>query len=231
MPSRIWIWLAPLVLIFVLAIVLLDSAFPGALTDQNSQMRLVYSIGLLALVGSSVVLGWRNQPVLALQHAVIWGGIFVGILVVYAYRDELGQVAARVGIEVVPSRPVSLATGEVSIRSGVDGHFLVFADVEQVPVQFLVDTGASLVVLTMSDANRLGISADTLSFSLPLNTANGQTFGAQVTLQEISIGDVTVKNVGAAVMADGLDTSLLGMSFLRRLSSYEVNQTELVLRQ
>lgn len=230
MQTRFWTWFIPLVLIAVVGFVLLDNAFPGALATRDSQIRLVYGIGLLALVAGSVVLGWRQQPAMALNHAIIWGGIFVGLLVVYAYRAELGQVASRVGFELTPTRPITSESGEVRIRSNIDDHFVVMADVNQVPVELLVDTGASLVALTLSDAARVGIDVDDLTFNIPMSTANGLTFGARATLSEISVGGVSVTNVGATVL-DDLDMSLLGMSFLRRLSSYEVNQNELVMRR
>ncbi len=231
MQPRFWTWFVPLILIAVVGFVFLDAAFPGALATRDSQIRLVYGIGLLALVGGSVVLGWRRQPAMALNHAIIWAGIFVGLLVVYVYRAELGQVASRVGFELTPTRPMTSESGEVRIRSNIDGHFVVMADVNRVPVKLLVDTGASLVVLTLSDAARLGIDVDDLTFNMPLSTANGRNFGARVTLSEISVGDVLVTNVGAIVLPDGLDMSLLGMSFLRRLSSYEVNRNELIIRR
>ena len=95
----------------------------------------------------------------------------------------------------------------------------------------MIDTGASDVALTRADARRLGIDLERLSFDVPYSTANGTSFGARVRLDRVRIGEVVVENVAGSVVSGELDRSLLGMSFLRRLSGFEFRGNELVLRQ
>ncbi len=122
------------------------------------------------------------------------------------------------------------ATGaEMVIPAGRNGHFLVTAEVEDVEILFLVDTGASQVILTVEDAERLGHNIDTLEFSDRFQTANGAIRGAPLLLSELRIGDLEIEDVRASVIRAPMSTSLLGMSFLSRLEGYEVGEEGLIL--
>jgi aspartyl protease family protein len=98
------------------------------------------------------------------------------------------------------------------------------------PITFLVDTGASSSVLTMADAERLGFRPESLRFTQRFGTANGEVRGAPVVLREIRIGQFSLYDVPASVNEAPLSVSLLGMSFLRRLNGYGVEDGRLVLR-
>ena len=119
----------------------------------------------------------------------------------------------------------------VRIRQRKDGHFTARAKVNGAHLFMLVDTGASTVVLKPADAERAGIDTSTLSFTIPVRTANGTGFAAPVRLRSVSIGPIALDNVEALVAKPGaLNESLLGMSFLRRLRSYEFSGEFLTLR-
>jgi len=98
-------------------------------------------------------------------------------------------------------------------------------------VRFLVDTGASVVALTANDAQRAGVDMDALMFNAPVRTASGQSFAAHVRLASVSVGGVELHDVDAIVMPEGLSHSLLGMSFLGRLSRVEATPGSLILRR
>ena len=117
-----------------------------------------------------------------------------------------------------------------SIAKGPDGHFWAEADVGGQRVRFLVDTGASAVALTAADARRLGVDLATLNYGYAVQTANGEAHAARITLPSISVAGARVDNVEAFVIDRGLETSLLGMSFLGRLSRFEATPTALILR-
>jgi clan AA aspartic protease (TIGR02281 family) len=119
---------------------------------------------------------------------------------------------------------------EMIIPAGAHGHFLVEAVVEGTPLAFVVDTGASDVVLTPADAKRLGFRADELRFTRRYQTANGVVAAAPVTLRELRIGQFSAFDVEASVNGAPLAVSLLGMSFLRQLRGYEVDNDRLILR-
>jgi clan AA aspartic protease (TIGR02281 family) len=119
---------------------------------------------------------------------------------------------------------------EQVIDAGPHGHFLVEAVVNGVPIDFMVDTGASHVVLRLQDARRLGFTPTNLDFSQRFQSANGIVRAAPVELRELRIGQLQLFDLEASVNGGPLPISLLGMSFLRRLSSYEVARGRLVLR-
>jgi aspartyl protease family protein len=119
---------------------------------------------------------------------------------------------------------------EQIIEAGPHGHFLVEAVVDGVPLDFLVDTGASHVVLSLQDARRLGFTPDRLRFTQKFQSANGTVRAAPVELRELRIGQLRLFGLEASVNGGPLPISLLGMSFLQRLTSYEVARGRLVLR-
>jgi aspartyl protease family protein len=108
------------------------------------------------------------------------------------------------------------------------GHVIVEAVINGAPMRLLVDTGASLVSLTAADARAAGISRAELVFDHLANTANGTVRVARVTLREVRIGQLSVYDVPAAVL-ENLNISLLGMSFLSRLQSYEMRNGKLTI--
>jgi len=108
------------------------------------------------------------------------------------------------------------------------GHVVLQAAINGAPVRLLVDTGASLVTLTPEDARAAGIEPRTLAFSGRVNTANGPTRMASVKLREVRIEQLSLYDVPAAVL-EHLDISLLGMSFLGRLESYEMRDGKLTI--
>jgi aspartyl protease family protein len=115
------------------------------------------------------------------------------------------------------------------VEAGPEGHFVIEAAVNGVPVTFLVDTGASEIVLTLADARRLGLDSRRLEFSQRFRTANGEVQGAPVRLRELRVGQFSLYDLDASVNSAPLPVSLLGMSFLDRLHGYRVEDRRLIL--
>lgn len=115
-----------------------------------------------------------------------------------------------------------------AIPKAQDGHFWANATVNSHAVHFLVDTGATVVVLTEADAQRLGFDKASLTYNRKVITAMGPTQAAQVTLSSVEVGQSTVHNVEALILPQG-GTSLLGMSYLGRLSRMEATPSSLIL--
>jgi aspartyl protease family protein len=169
------------------------------------------------------------------RQAAVWLVILLGIVASYQYRFELQDFASRVTAGLVPSRPQTVMSADgavqVTLSKSNNGHFEADGVVNGNGVTFLVDTGASSVILSYRDAMSAGIAPDSLSFTAPISTANGDAFAANVRLNEIGIGGILRRDVRAMVAEDGkLDQSLLGMSFLSSLSGYTVRQDQLILQ-
>lgn len=145
--------------------------------------------------------------------------------------EEPGQSAETPSLQSSQQVSRSTAMGEeMVIPAGPNGHFLVTAQIDGVEILFLVDTGASQVILTAEDAERLGYRADDLEFSQRFETANGTILGAPLLLPYFQIGDLEIEDVQSSVILAPMSTSLLGMSFLSRLESFEVREEGLILR-
>jgi aspartyl protease family protein len=127
--------------------------------------------------------------------------------------------------------PAPKATGgDASVLKGEDGHYWAEASVNGTAVRFLVDTGASAVALSVADAERLGLQPASLAYDYTVNTASGEARAAKVKLATISVSGAEVNDVDAFVIDKGLQTSLLGMTYLGRLSKFEATQEALILR-
>jgi len=139
--------------------------------------------------------------------------------------------AAKPGMTTGARRAVSADEGsEYVVAAGAHGHFVIDAVVNGVPISFLVDTGASDVVLTLEDAEALGFEVRGLDFSRRYRSANGVVRAAPVSLREVRIGQYSLYDLDAAVNEAPLGISLLGMSFLERLAGYQVDDGRLILR-
>jgi clan AA aspartic protease (TIGR02281 family) len=126
--------------------------------------------------------------------------------------------------------PADEEVWEHVVEAGPSGHFLIEAWVNGEPITFLVDTGASDIVLTPDDARRIGLEPRTLEYTQSFATANGEVRAAPVVLREIRVGELQLFDLDASVNEAALPVSLLGMSFLEELSGYEVQGRTLILR-
>jgi aspartyl protease family protein len=213
-----------------------DTSTLSTLTGGNIAYILAL-LGLVALYLSTLTGDYRGRTRQAVRHAVTWIGVALALVVGYTYRGELREVANRVAGEVLPpGHTISVqdqATGEqaVRLRRQENGHFVARASANGVSLALLVDTGASTVVLKPADAERAGIDTANLSFTTPVSTANGTTFAAPIRLKSVAVGPLEVRDVEALVAQPGaLNENLLGMSFLKRLRSYEFSGDFLTLR-
>jgi aspartyl protease family protein len=145
-----------------------------------------------------------------------------------AAMSDMTRDAGDVSIEPAESRE----SGTVAIPAGNYGHFETGAEINGRDVDVMVDTGASLVALTYEDAAKAGIYVTPSDFTHFAQTANGTARVAPITISKISIGDITVRNVPAIVSERGAsERTLLGMSFLNRLSRVEMRSGTLVLQE
>lgn len=186
----------------------------------------VVAVGIL---GSGMRLGYVARSL------AVWMLLILVLIAGYQYRYELQDVASRVTAGLVPGSPLSIGDGDggnvVMLEKMPNGHFEARATIDGQPVQVLVDTGATSTVLTTADARRAGFDPSSLSYTIPVSTANGQGRAARVTASEITIGTITRRNVPVLVAeANVLDQTLLGMNFIGTLSGFDVRGDRMILR-
>jgi aspartyl protease family protein len=140
--------------------------------------------------------------------------------------------AATAGRGDEPEAKRVALSGEERIDMNRQGHFIAQFRMNGRPVEAMVDTGATMVAINKSTARRLGINVIPADFKYSVTTANGQIKVARAVIQTIEIGGVRVRDVEAAVIDDrALDGTLLGMTFLRQLKSFGVEDSQLILKQ
>ncbi|RVT84082.1 TIGR02281 family clan AA aspartic protease [Rhodobacteraceae bacterium CCMM004] len=189
--------------------------------DGQGIGQLAY-LGLLgaALVGYMVV-SHRGQLGKMAQNAALWALIFVGVIaVVGLWPGVRDQVAPRQSF---------VGEGRIEVPQSFDGHYRMVLDIEGTPVTFIVDTGASDMVLSRSDAQRAGLRPETLAYTHQAQTANGRVPIARVVLDEVRLGGLADRNVPASVNGGEMDVSLLGMSYLSQFGRLEIEGGRLTL--
>jgi aspartyl protease family protein len=228
----LWIVIGGLVLA-VVALIYRHEAGEVAGIDSDSFANLVYLLALALVIGSAAVAMFYGRAAEALRAVLFWAVLVAGLALGYAYRAELQAVADRLIAEFVPgypvTRPGTVAVVEVIRAPG--GEFNVRTEVNGRRIPMLVDTGASSVVLTPEAAKAAGLPVEMLRYDVPIETAKGRGRAASVVLDRVAVGNITERRVPALVSEPGdLKTSLLGMSFLNRLESFEVRGARLMLR-
>ena len=215
------VWLA-LVLGGAIVIWQLWRLFPNALSDPLDQTYFVRLCLVLAFIASGIAFS-RFSRREALRNVAIWLGIVVVLGAGYVLYQQVGS-------ELAPGYPSQAGPNVMVFTENHDGDFAVIGTVNGATVEFMVDTGASEVVLTPDDARRAGIDVDALRFDRRYETANGEGRGAGVILDRLQIGPVALDQVPVSVNATPMRSSLLGMSFLKRMKSVEMKGRKLYLR-
>jgi aspartyl protease family protein len=215
--------------IFIGAIVILVLALNHFFPREGGGVRLLHLMLLLAFVGSGMVLYGRSGMGQVMRNAVIWAGIFLIALILGSYWEDLGFASRRVAGNLVPGMAIEEA-GEIWVARRQDGHFYLDAEVNGTSVLFLVDTGATKISLTARDAARIGLELTPAHFIGTTYTANGPVAVAPLRLESVIVGPIAAYGVAAHVTMGEMEGSLLGMSFLELLSSYEVRGDRLYLR-
>jgi aspartyl protease family protein len=164
-----------------------------------------------------------------LRNAAIWVAIFVGVTGVMSFKDDAAFLGKRFIGALSPMQGMSHDDGSVSFPAGPDGHFYVQATVNGGRVTFMVDTGASDVVLTPNDARRIGFDLAGLEFDQLAETANGMVRGASIEIDSLVVGPIAMSGLRAAVNEADMSDSLLGMAFLNRLQGWRVENGVLTL--
>lgn len=219
-----------------LALLLLVTNDGGTIAglSEGSFGQLAY-LGILAAgVGALLVMSSRFRLGQLLRNVLIWTAVFAVVIGIYAFQPEFLALKNRVSAVLMPGSVVALGETDGQRRfmstRAADGHFYLDGAIDGQPTTFIVDTGASVVAMDSAMARSVGVDVSRLRFTNAVMTANGIAKAAPIRLESITIGGITRNNVAAAVTeGQGLDSVLLGMSFLGTLTSYDFRGDRLVL--
>lgn len=183
--------------------------------------RLIY-LGLLVVVlASAFLVHNRGNLGRVAQQAAIWGLIFVGTIAAIGLWSDMRST-------VLPRQTV-VSAGKVEVPRSPDGHYYVTAAVNGVNVDFVIDTGATDMVLSQADAARIGLNPDNLAYLGTAQTANGVVRTAAVRLNSVTLSGIEDHNVRALVNQGQLDGSLLGMGYLGLFARIEIADGKMIL--
>ncbi len=183
--------------------------------------RLIYLLILAVAIIGYLIADNRASLGRTLRQALAWGLIFVGVLAGYGlWNDVMRDVVARQSVA---------RDGAIVVPRSPDGHFYLTLRLNGVPVQFVVDTGATNVVLSEADARRVGLDPDRLVFAGRANTANGTVATASARIETVELENITDRNMRVQVNGGEMNGSLLGMDYLRRFARIEIEPDRLVL--
>jgi aspartyl protease family protein len=224
----LWTLLAILTVVLVMLVIQNGGRIPGL--GQLDISSFAVQVGAVVFVGALALTMFRERLSRAIESALIWVVIALLLAISYTYRFELREVADRVMAEVMPGHTLGRTQAVWLVRDR-SGHFELKAQLNGTHVNMILDTGATSVILTQQAAKAAGLPIEVLAYTVTIDTANGRTRAAPVTLDRVLIGGIEERAVPALIAQPGqLRTSLLGMSFLNRLESWEVRGERLVLR-
>lgn len=213
----------------ILIAAFLDEPIAGLPPWEAAVLTGLFGIAL-AMAGW-IVNEFRHSAAEGLRATFVWSLAYTVLIAAYYRQDMIATAFDRMIGEVATGRTVVSSAGEVVVARRADGSFTLNGRVNERDSRFIFDTGASTVVLTAESAEAAGFHPDTLSYTVPVATANGRTLAAPITIDTLAIGPIQEKRIRALVARPGvLRENLLGMTFLERLTSYEVRGNRLILR-
>ena len=186
--------------------------------------QLIYLVLLGTVIASYVFVSFRKNIGEAARTMALWAFIIIGVAVSYGLWNDISGA-------IVPRQSVMMEEGRIEAPLREDGHYYLTLTLDGTPVEFVVDTGASEVVLSGDDARRIGIDPGTLAYTGRASTANGVVRTAPVMIEDVRIGDFEDGRLRVLVNEGELSTSLLGMSYLQRYDSIEIRNNRLILQR
>jgi aspartyl protease family protein len=193
-----------------------------ARVDGESFGRLAYLAILIVAIGGYLLVEYRGRMGQLARGVMSWGLIIIGLMAGYGIWQDMGG-------QFTPRQSVAVG-GEVILPRAPDGHYYITLDIDGTPLDFMVDTGATNVVLSRSDAEKLGIDPAGLVYLGIAQTANGTVRTARVALENVALGDFKDATLAAYVNDGDMDGSLLGMDYLGRYR-IEIAGDRMILRR
>ncbi|MER5172157.1 TIGR02281 family clan AA aspartic protease [Thioclava sp. GXIMD2076] len=185
--------------------------------------QFVYLILLLTVVGGYVMFDFRRNLSRRLQQLAVWALLLLGLLAAMGLWSDIRKT-------VLPAQEI-VGENRIEVPKSADGHFYLVAKINGTPVRFVVDTGATNIVLSLADARKVGIDPDRLAFIGRASTANGVIRTASVRLDSIEVGPIHDTDVPASINGGEMDGSLLGMTYLSKFARIEFNRDKLILER
>lgn len=224
----LYLWLGMMVAAGLLLVVL-DRLFPSN-GSPFGDPGMMQTLGFLFLVSSSLLFVREFNLKKTARNVLLWLAVGLVLIIGFSYQNELMDLGFRLRGALFPGYAVQTGAHEMTISEGEGGHYHVYGTVNGVQIRFLIDTGATDIVLDPDDARRIGLKLEDLRFDKPFGSANGIGHGASITADALAVGPIRFAHVRMSVNSAPMGSSLLGMAFLNRLKSYSFSGGKLTLR-
>lgn len=192
--------------------------------DSFDTGRLIYLVLLVTVLGGYFFISNRDKIGQMVRHATLWGLIFLGVIAGVGLWNDIRT-------DVLPQYSAVIEGGRVEVPRSYDGHYYLTLTADGTPINFVVDTGATDIVLSREDAARAGIDINTLVFTGLANTANGTVRTARTSVDRLELGPIVDRNVPVWVNDGEMNGSLLGMAYLHRFDTLQISNGTLTLER
>jgi aspartyl protease family protein len=196
---------------------------------MNDNVEIVKSLLILSILVSSFVISRRYRLIPTLKYTLYWILIFIAGLLAYSSKGTFSTYKEKIMAELVPGYVVE-KNNELIIKRANDGHFYLYANLNGVAVKFMIDTGATNVVISAMDAKRVGLDPKALKYDLIAQTANGIVRVARAKVKELKVGNIIFKDFMVNVSTVETGVPLMGMAFLSRMEYYSFQGDTLILK-
>jgi len=192
--------------------------------EEKDFARLIYLSVLVVAILGSVLISRRGAYGKMFRQAGVWLLIFMGLVAIVASWQDIRQSGQTMSFQ-------QSEDSAIIIPKEIDGHFHLTVTINDRPIEFLVDTGASDIVLTRNDAARVGFDPNRLDYWGMANTANGTVRLATIRLETVRLGEFIDKNIRASVNKAPMEKSLLGMRYLSKFRAIEISNDQMILKR
>jgi aspartyl protease family protein len=195
----------------------------------EDKVNLVQGLLLLGFILTAFIIRKQYTNIPVLKYITYWLAIFLGLGILYSYKDVYFDIKDRFLYNLLPGYQVK-KNDEIVVKRAQDGHYYLFGQINDNRIKFMVDTGASGVVVSKEVAKKVGIDINNLKFNYISYTANGEVRTARFAVAKFKVGNLVLYNFSIEVTEGELGISLLGMSFLEKLEYYKFDNDELYLK-
>lgn len=196
--------------------------------DSVNGPSLIWGVTMLViLIGS---LAARRLPLgQVARYLLAWIAIFAVVYGLFLYRQDIAAIWERARSDLMGGSQQAVSGSAMELRR-IDGHFVAEASINGRPVEFLVDSGASVTTISPETARAIGLNVERSGFPIVVQTANGLANSWPMGRHSIAVGSIVVSDVDLHMSEQAGSTNLLGMNWLNRLSSWEVSGDRMILR-
>lgn len=233
MPASLARAALPLLLAAIGAL-LVRAVFGGPIASVSTLFPVIWGLGVFVLLFFAIMFAYQWEAASGRRNAITWGGLIASLFAIHFFSTDYRswEAARDWNTAALAMEPIGGVAPEprIVLERELNGHYFITGFAGQASVEFMIDTGATIVALSPADAHSMGVQMERLDFGIPVRTADGDAFAAAITIPALYLHGHRFENVTALVMQGG-GQSLLGMSVLDEFSSVQIAGNQMILER